>query len=91
MKTLAVLREYQPRILVINASVHRGDIAQMDAVAGIAASFGATAVSFKPITSTGRSGVDTSFFLDETLLHAFELRETAFVKSIEDSWRSMES
>ena len=45
----------------------------MSAIADIAASFGATAVSFKPITSTGRAGSDTSFFLDQRLLELFRV------------------
>jgi MoaA/NifB/PqqE/SkfB family radical SAM enzyme len=71
IRTLSALRTQPPRLLVINASVHRLSIDQMPAVAKIAADFDATAVSFKPITSTGRSDLDTSFFLDENLLKRF--------------------
>lgn len=73
VQALAILRAHAPRMLVLNVSIHRSALSQMAQIAEIGASLGVTAVSYKAVTMTGRSGPahPEQFLLDRDELQAF--------------------
>lgn len=71
IKALEVVSATNLRILVLNVAVHPRSLAQMKAIADIAVKYGATAVSFKPITRTGRDVVGNETVLSDCQIADF--------------------
>jgi MoaA/NifB/PqqE/SkfB family radical SAM enzyme len=63
LESMAALADPRPAWLQLNVSVHAGSLPQMDALVRLALEHGFDAVSFKPVTSTGRRDGRTDFFL----------------------------
>jgi len=72
VSALKVLRETSLPFLVLNVAVHPASLRQMQAITEIAIGNRATAVSFKPITRSGRAMVASGTTLSESELVAFQ-------------------
>jgi radical SAM protein with 4Fe4S-binding SPASM domain len=72
MRSLEALRSTSLRRLVFNVSIHRGSLAQMETLTRVAIENRATAVSFKPVVSTGRRGMTDDFTLSDAQVASFK-------------------
>jgi MoaA/NifB/PqqE/SkfB family radical SAM enzyme len=72
LRSMKLLAECRPQTLVLNVSVHAHSVHQMQALAGLAADSGFDAVSFKPVTSTGRQNGRHDFLLSLGDLRLFQ-------------------
>lgn len=76
LDSLAVLAGCRPATLQLNVSVHDGSLPQMEALVRVALDYAFDAVSFKPVTSTGRPGGRTDFCLTSSGLQRFREERT---------------
>jgi MoaA/NifB/PqqE/SkfB family radical SAM enzyme len=72
LRSMRTLTECRPRALQLNASIHNISVHQMEALAGLASDHGFDAVSFKPVTSSGRHDGRTDFLLSLADLRLFQ-------------------
>lgn len=63
LDSMALLAGNRPAALQLNVSVHNGSLPQMEELVRVALDHAFDAVSFKPVTSTGRPGGRTDFCL----------------------------
>lgn len=61
--SLRTLADCRPKTIVLSSAVHRGSLAQMEALAALAAAQRVDVLAFKPVTFTGRRGIDAPFLL----------------------------
>jgi MoaA/NifB/PqqE/SkfB family radical SAM enzyme len=73
MRSLQSLYSTPPKMLVFNVSVHRRSLSQMEALTRVAIANAATAISFKPVVSTGRPGIRDDFTLSDAQVAEFKL------------------
>lgn len=73
LRSMKLLAECRPQTLVLNASIHAHSLHQMQELASLALANGFDAVSFKPVTSTGRQNGRGDFLLSLADLQLFQV------------------
>jgi MoaA/NifB/PqqE/SkfB family radical SAM enzyme len=71
LRSMRILAECRPQVLQLNVSIHSVSVHQMDALAKIAHDYLFDSISFKPVTSGGRSDGRRDFFLSPSDLQIF--------------------
>jgi MoaA/NifB/PqqE/SkfB family radical SAM enzyme len=61
--SLRTLGGCRPKTIVLSSAIHRGSLTQMEALASFAAEQCVDVLAFKPVTFTGRRGIDAPFLL----------------------------